>query len=109
MITNLQNGYKLVLLGDVSASQGEAVLLQQDTSGGYSVVVDVPSTGWVKETTNGIVVIRLADAIRSRITDDISDGFYGFTEYDGRVQQVRYYLDTNEPMMFMNKATMTLF
>lgn len=99
----VNNGYQLVLVGDSSASQGQA-LLMNNTAGSYSVVANVASNGWIKETTNGVTIIRIADAIRSYITDDIHDGFYGFTEYDGRVQQVNYYMNTNEPMIFMNKT-----
>lgn len=99
----VSNGYQLVLVGDSSASQGQA-LLMNNTGGSYSVVANVAGNGWVKETTNGVTIIRIADAIRSYITDDIHDGFYGFTEYDGRVQQVNYFMNTNEPMIFMNKT-----
>ena len=99
----VNNGYQLVLIGDSSASQGQA-LLMNNTGGSYSVVANVASNGWVKETTNGVTIIRIADAIRSYITDDIHDGFYGFTEYDGRVQQVSYFMNSNESMMFMNKT-----
>ena len=101
----VNNGYQLVLVGDSSASQGQALLMNYDSAAGsYSVVADVANNGWVKETTNGVTIIRIADAIRSYITDDIHDGLYGYTEYDGRVQQVNYYMNTNEPMIFMNKT-----
>lgn len=102
----VNNNYQLVLVGDYSSeSQGQAVLLSYDTSlQTYSIVQNISSSGWVKETTNGVTIIRIADAIRSYITDNIEDGFYGFTEYDGRVQQLSYYMNTNEPMMFMNKT-----
>lgn len=99
----VSHGYQLMLVGDSSASQGQA-LLMNNTGGSYSIVANVASNGWVKETTNGVTIIRIADAIRSYITDDIHDGFYGFTEYDGRVQQVSYYMAANEPFIFMNKT-----
>ena len=99
----VSHGYQLMLVGDSSASQGQA-LLMNNTGGSYSIVANVASNGWVKETTNGVTIIRIADAIRSYITDDIHDGFYGFTEYDGRVQQVSYYMSANEPIIFMNKT-----
>lgn len=105
VITNLNNGYQLALVGDDSLSQGEAVLLSYDSSAQtYTVAQDVVNSGWVKETVNGVTIIRIADAIRSHISGDINDGFYGFAEYDGRVQQLNYYLNTNEPLMFMNKT-----
>ena len=67
-------------------------------------MLDVASSGWVKETINGTTMIRIDDQIRSLITDDIDDGFYGYTEYNGAVHEVRYYAATNERMLVTNKT-----